>query len=141
MKRTIAVCLALVFSACGDGASAPECAPDGFTHESGVFYVDLRCGSGDEADGGDRATIEYVGRLEDGTIVDSSADRGEPYRFLIGDADLIEGWAPGITGMHVGGKRRIVIPPELAYGEDGLPPDIPPDATLIFEVTLVSVRP
>ena len=139
MRRAAAVLgIALLMAACGGGSATPECATDGATLESAIFYVDLRCGTGAEVGGGDRASVEYTGTLEDGTVFDSTEDRDEPYRFLLGDPNLIEGW-DAIAGMRVGGKRRIVVPPELGYAGDGLPPHIPPDATLTFEVTLLEV--
>ena len=81
----------------------------------------------------------YIGKLEDGTKFDSSYDRGEPFSFQIGLRQVIEGWETGIMGMKVGGKRKLVIPPELGYGSRGIGP-IPPNSVLTFEVELLSVK-
>lgn len=87
---------------------------------------------------GDTLTVHYTGQLEDGTIFDSSIDRGEPFRFAIGSGMVIQGWEEGMLGMHVGETRKLVIPYHMGYGEDGFGP-IPPKATLIFEVTLLDI--
>ena len=82
----------------------------------------------------------YMGWLEDGTMFDSSIDRGEPFSFTLNDGVVIDGWVEGILGMKVGGKRQLVIPPDLAYGDTGSGGTIPPGATLIFEVELLNVQ-
>ena len=88
---------------------------------------------------GQDIVVHYVGRLADGTQFDSSLSRRDPLDFSLGAGDVIKGWDEGIQGMKVGGKRRLTIPPELAYGEHGLAGIIPPHATLIFEVELVEI--
>jgi FKBP-type peptidyl-prolyl cis-trans isomerase len=102
---------------------------------------DLVVGAGEEAKLGDQVSVHYTGWLEDGTEFDSSLDSGQPLTFTLGAGDVIEGWDQGVAGMKVGGKRRLTIPPDLAYGAQGFPPVIPPDATLIFEVELLEVIP
>jgi len=85
--------------------------------------------------------VHYIGMLEDGTKFDSSYDRGEPFSFQIGLRQVIEGWETGIMGMKVGGKRTLIIPPELGYGERGAGDLIPPKATLFFDVEIIDVQP
>jgi FKBP-type peptidyl-prolyl cis-trans isomerase len=122
--------------------SADECVEDEpIKTPTGLRYTNLECGSGSEAIGGTTTTVHYVGKLEDGTIFDSSRRRGQPYSFLLGAGKVIPGWDEGVAGMRVGGTRRLVIPPDLAYGEAGFPPTIPKDATLTFEVELLEVDP
>jgi len=84
--------------------------------------------------------VHYTGKLQDGTKFDSSFDRGEPFSFQIGLRQVIEGWETGLMGMRVGGKRTLIIPPELAYGERGAGDLIPPNATLTFDIEIVAVQ-
>lgn len=101
----------------------------------------LRQGTGEEVKNGDAVSVHYTGTLENGTKFDSSLDRGTPFVFTLGAGQVIEGWDLGILGMKVGEKRKLVIPPELAYGETGTPGGpIPPNATLIFEVELIDIN-
>ena len=89
---------------------------------------------------GDNIRVHYTGRLDDGTVFDSSVDRGTPLEFRLGRGDVIRGWDEGLShGMRVGGRRQLVIPPELGYGARGAPPAIPPNALLHFDVELVSI--
>ena len=97
-------------------------------------------GEGDEVKAGAWVSVLYAGCLEDGTKFDSSLDRGEPIEFPLGGGMVIPGWEQGIRGMRVGGKRKLVIPPELAYGEDGAGDVIPPNAVLVFDVEVVGTR-
>lgn len=101
----------------------------------------IKEGSGEEVKNGDLVTVDYVGTLLDRTKFDSSIDRGEPFSFKIGEGRVIQGWEIGIMGMKVGEKRKLTIPPALAYGEIGTPGGpIPPNATLIFEVELLKIN-
>jgi peptidylprolyl isomerase len=110
------------------------------TTRSGLKYTDLVAGSGANPKQGQPVTVHYTGTLEDGTKFDSSFDRGQPYTFRLGVDPVIQGWVEGLTTMKVGGKRKLVIPPALGYGDKGFPPDIPPNATLIFEIDLLRAQ-
>jgi FKBP-type peptidyl-prolyl cis-trans isomerase len=100
---------------------------------------ELEVGTGAEATTGKRVGVHYTGWLVDGKKFDSSRDRGTPFRFELGRGQVIKGWDQGVVGMKVGGRRKLTIPPELGYGSRGFPGAIPPDATLVFDVELVSV--
>jgi FKBP-type peptidyl-prolyl cis-trans isomerase len=113
--------------------------PELTTTPSGLKYKDLTQGTGAPAAQGKVAVVHYTGWLVDGTKFDSSLDRGEPFRFPVGGGRVIKGWDEGVAGMKVGGKRRLVIPPELGYGAAGAGAVIPPNATLVFEVELLEV--
>lgn len=138
------VLLLAVAAACGDdpspgGAGAGGCEEGAVTTtDSGLEIEDVECGDGDEVARGDVITVHYTGTLEDGTEFDSSRG-GDPVSFALESGQLIEGWVEGIPGMREGGRRKLTIPPELGYGEAGYPPDIPPDATLVFDVEVVSI--
>ena len=107
---------------------------------SGLKIEDLEVGTGDEATAGRTVVVHYTGWLLDGTKFDSSVDRGTPFEFRLGAGQVISGWDQGVEGMRVGGKRRLTIPPELAYGDRGAAGVIPPGATLVFEVELLEVK-
>ena len=110
------------------------------TTKSGLKYVDQKVGDGKEAKDGDTVVVHYTGWLKDGKKFDSSIDRKEPFTFTIGGR-VIKGWNEGVPGMKVGGKRKLIIPPELAYGAKGTPDGtIPPDAELTFVVELLEVK-
>ncbi len=105
-----------------------------------LLVDDVRVGDGQEASQGQTVTVHYVGTFQDGRKFDSSRDRGKGFSFRLGGGQVIKGWDQGVQGMKVGGLRKLTIPPELAYGERGYPPVIPPSSTLLFEVELLSVR-
>jgi FKBP-type peptidyl-prolyl cis-trans isomerase len=97
-------------------------------------------GTGAEATAGKTVTVNYVGMLPDGTVFDASANHGQAFSFTLGAGQVIKGWDQGIQGMKVGGKRQLIIPPDLAYGNQAVGGVIPANATLIFEVELVGVQ-
>lgn len=97
-------------------------------------------GSGKAVEAGDRLTVHYTGWLTNGTKFDSSVDRGQPFQFTLGEGQVIRGWEVGVAGMKVGEKRRLTIPPDLAYGSAGVGGVIPPNATLLFEVELLAIN-
>jgi len=111
------------------------------TTDSGLQYVQVEEGQGPAPEVGDVVSVHYSGQLEDGTVFDNSYDRGQPIRFALGQRRVIPGWEEGIALMKEGGKARLIIPPGLAYGAEGAGGVIPPNATLTFDVELVSVQP
>ncbi len=139
--RTLAGVVLLLGIGCGDEAPAPpSCAEQSFTTQSGVSYRDLKCGSGALPERGWILAADYTGTLASGERFDSTRSQPEPFRFSLGGGQNIPGWDEGVAGMRVGGVRRVVIPPELAYGEDGLPPRVPPGATLVYRIELLGAR-
>ena len=112
---------------------------DGVKTPSGLQYWDIKAGTGQEAKKGDHVKVHYTGWLTSGKKFDSSVG-GKPFEFRIGNGDVIKGWEEGVVGMKVGGKRQLLIPPDLAYGSSGYPGAIPPNATLIFDIQLVAVQ-
>ena len=110
------------------------------TTPSGLAYKDEKVGNGPVAQAGQMASVHYTGWLPDGTKFDSSRDRNEPFQFPLGAGRVIKGWDEGVVGMHVGGRRQLVIPPSLAYGDRGAGGVIPPNATLVFDVELLGVK-
>ncbi len=110
------------------------------TTKSGLKYEDLKEGTGAEAKKGDTVEVHYTGWLTDGKKFDSSVDRGKPFEFPLGAGRVIKGWDEGVAGMKVGGKRKLMIPPELGYGSRGAGGVIPPNAELIFEVELLKIK-
>lgn len=142
--------LASLVAACGsadepsggaDSAAGDPC-ETGVEQEvaEGLTYVEIECGDGAEAQAGDAVLVHYTGKLEDGTEFDSSVG-GEPLPFTIGASPVLEGFDLGVRGLKVGGKRELTIGSDLAYGDQGVPPDIPPGATLIFEIELIEITP
>jgi peptidylprolyl isomerase len=159
----IAVCAALAIAGCGgsdDSSSstssskpASSAAPQANTKVKPKVKVpsapapkkltekELVEGSGAEAKPGDRVTVQYVGvGYESGEEFDASWDRGEPFSFGLGAGEVIPGWDQGVAGMKVGGRRELIIPPQLAYGPAGSPPAIGPNETLIFVIDLLAVE-
>ena len=123
-----------------DTATKPEVEiPDGPPPKD-LVVEDLVEGDGATAEKGSLATVQYVGvNYETGEEFDASWDRGQPFPFQIGAGNVIEGWDEGVEGMKVGGRRELIIPPDLAYGKQGSPPAIGPDATLVFVIDLLDV--
>jgi FKBP-type peptidyl-prolyl cis-trans isomerase len=134
LNRWICALILLALTGCGggdDGTTAP-------TGGGALVVEDLVVGTGAIAAVGDTLTVNYVGTLTNGTMFDSSYVRGQPYTFPLGAGRVIAGWDQGVPGMKVGGKRRLTIPPSLAYGSTPYG-SIPANSTLIFEIDLVSI--
>ena len=147
------VLLALLFAPIACGTSREKAgASGGFAAElgvdttkmtrmpSGLRYQDVAQGQGAEAVAGRAVTVHYTGWLPDGKKFDSSRDHGQPFTFTLGAGQVIAGWDQGVEGMRVGGRRKLVLPPDLGYGAAGAPPDIPPGATLVFDVEVLEVK-
>ncbi|WP_108977149.1 FKBP-type peptidyl-prolyl cis-trans isomerase [Leptospira ryugenii] len=109
-----------------------------FASDKDLVIQDIKVGKGKEAFSGSNVTVHYVGKLKNGTKFDSSRDRKQPFEFNLGAREVIRGWDKGIVGMKEGGIRKLVIPPELGYGERAVG-SIPPNSTLVFEVELIKV--
>ena len=149
MRRSSVALFALFLSACGgDGEPKAGAAGAGFVTDSaaltktasGLQYQDVVTGTGQTAAPGQVAVVHYTGWLTDGTKFDSSRDRGQPFSFPLGGGQVIAGWDEGVAGMKVGGRRKLVIPPDLGYGAMGSPPVIPAAATLVFDVELLELK-
>lgn len=112
----------------------------GVTTPSGLKYQDVVVGNGPSPRQGQRVSVHYTGWLTNGTKFDSSRDRGEPFQFSLGRGEVIKGWDEGVASMKVGGRRKLTIPPDLAYGSRGAGGAVPPNATLIFDVELLGVQ-
>jgi peptidylprolyl isomerase len=150
LRTTLAVAAAAAIitgaaRAAGPGAAtaakqAGAAEPKTVTLPSGLKYVDLEVGTGVAFKNGMLVLVDYEAWLADGTKFDSSYDRREPFNFKVGAGQVIQGWDEGVVGMKVGGKRRLIIPPVLGYGEAGAPPRIPPNATLTFEVKALAAQ-
>jgi FKBP-type peptidyl-prolyl cis-trans isomerase FkpA len=153
LRRTLLVVIGIGILACsrsGDRSGAPS--KNGFSSSlgvdtltmtktpSGLRYQDVAVGQGKEAKAGSTVSVHYTGWLPNGEKFDSSRDRNQPFGFTLGAGQVIAGWDEGVAGMKIGGRRKLVIPPDLAYGTAGAPPDIPPGATLVFDVELLDVH-
>jgi len=107
---------------------------------SGLYFEEMKLGTGREAGGGDRVTVHYAGWFPDGTLFDSTAPPEDPVGFTLGRGEVIRGWDEGIRGMKAGGVRKLIVPPQLAYGSRGVPGSVPRNATLVFQIELVEVE-
>jgi peptidylprolyl isomerase len=140
----LALAAALLVGACAPatGSSSAAAAKGGAMQStpSGLQYEDLTVGNGPTPQAGQTAMVHYTGWLDNGTKFDSSVDRGRPFEFPVGQGQVIKGWDEGVATMHVGGKRKLVIPPELGYRARGAGGVIPPNARLTFEVELLGVK-
>ena len=125
-------------------ASRPARAAGEVTTPSGLRIIDVKPGTGPVPQAGQTVTVNYTGWLfvdgKKGKKFDSSLDRGQPFSFTLGQGQVIKGWDEGLATMHVGGKRTLIIPPDLGYGASGAGGDIPPGATLMFDVDLLGVK-
>lgn len=110
------------------------------TTASGLTYETLQPGDGPAVRSGQSLSLHYTGTLEDGSVFDSSRDRGIPFTFRLGSGSVIAGWDEGVTGMKVGERRKLTIPPALGYGSNSPSPKIPPNSTLIFDVELLEIQ-
>lgn len=151
MTRRALLSLVALAVACGPGKDdarpssgfSPELGVDTATMTkapAGFWYADVAAGQGDGAQPGRTVNVHYTGWLPSGKKFDSSRDRNEPFAFTLGAGQVIAGWDEGVKGMKEGGRRKLVLPPGLAYGDAGAPPDIPPGATLVFDVEVLRVE-
>ena len=135
LKRAVLAVLALGLAACGGGGGGSSPTSPGTVT---LDVVDLVVGTGATAANGDTLTVHYVGTLTNGTVFDSSRANNQPFTFRLGVGQVIQGWELGVPGMKVSGKRKLTIPPELAYGNRQVG-SIPPNSTLVFEIELLSI--
>ena len=135
----ILIMTAVIFIGCGSKESGK--AGKMVESSSGLVSVDEVIGEGDLAEVGKTVSVNYTGMFEDGKVFDTSLQPGRgPFEFSLGAGQVIKGWDEGVDGMRVGGKRKLTIPPHLAYGERGAGGVIPPNSTLVFEVELLAVK-
>lgn len=156
MALLLGIFLTVPLAACGDGeeeasptptesptqveGGPPAVSGEPTATTSGLQIIDIEVGTGDSPQPGQTVEVHYTGWLADGTKFDSSLDRGQPFSCVIGVGQVIQGWDEGVASMKVGGKRRLIIPPELAYGAAGRPPVIPANAQLTFDVELLAIK-
>ena len=141
----ILIFLATLGVACGsssdsDSNTEVKMEDNTVTTASGLQYKDIVVGDGEAAVAGKTVVVHYTGWLLDGAKFDSSVDRGTPFEFPLGAGRVIKGWEEGVSGMNIGGKRELIIPPDLGYGAQGAGGVIPPNATLKFEVELLGLK-
>ncbi len=137
----LAAAMVLAFSGCGKKEELPAGPGVTVTEKKDEFKIeDVKVGDGAEAKENSAVKVHYTGTLKNGKKFDSSRDRDAPFEFTIGLGQVIKGWEKGVVGMKVGGQRKLTIPYDLAYGEEGKPPDIPPRATLLFDIELLEVK-
>ena len=137
----ILIPMLIFFAGCGQQTAKEEQANPLMTEEKQKIDIQiLKQGQGKQAENGNQVSVHYTGKLTNGTKFDSSLDRGQPFGFTLGVGQVIKGWDLGVAGMKVGEKRKLTIPPELAYGATGAGSAIPPNATLIFEVELLAIN-
>jgi len=122
------------------GTAQPKPAAQMTTTPSGLQYRDMVVGKGAQPKEGDIVVVNYTGTFTSGKVFDTSVGK-QPFKFHLGRGEVIKGWDEGVATMHVGGKRKLVIPPDLAYGAGGYPGVIPPNSTLTFVVELLDVKP
>ena len=141
MRYSIIIILALLLITCKDENMKESNIKEDveITTKSGLKYVDYVVGEGDFPSTGDKVKVHYTGTLENGTKFDSSLDRNKPFEFPLGAGRVIKGWDEGLANMRVGGKRKLIIPPNLGYGDRNMG-SIPPNSTLIFEVELLEIN-
>ncbi len=139
MRKYFLIIICILISKLFTFAQTSSSLKDTVTTNSGLKYIILKKGSGEQAVVGKEVTVNYIGYLLDGSEFDNSYKRGEPLKFVLGEGKVIKGWDEGIALMHIGDKFRLIIPPQLGYGERGAGSVIPPNATLIFDTQLMSV--
>lgn len=140
MKKNGMLIAFIIFIALfADQSFAAQKAAKTVTTPSGLQYIDIVVGKGASPVPGKQVTVHYTGTLKNGKKFDSSVDRNEPFTFIIGVGQVIPGWDEGVMSMRVGGKRKLIIPPNLGYGAQGAGGVIPPNATLLFDVELLDV--
>jgi peptidylprolyl isomerase len=139
--RKVSLILAIGSSLLMSGLNTAQSAsPTAITTATGLQYIDQTVGTGPSPQKGQKVTVHYTGTLENGTKFDSSKDRGTPFTFTIGVGQVIKGWDEGVSTMKVGGVRKLIIPADLGYGSRGAGAVIPANATLHFDVELISVE-
>jgi len=139
MKKVMLIAVIIFVALSADQSFAAQKTAKTVTTPSGLQYIDIVVGKGASPVPGKQVTVHYTGTLINGKKFDSSVDRKEPFTFIIGVGQVIPGWDEGVMSMRVGGKRKLIIPPNLGYGAQGAGGVIPPNATLLFDVELLDV--